>query len=81
MNYIATITSKRQLTIPAQVFTKMKLLEGEKVHITIDKNQIKISRFGNLLDNLAGRVAIPKRYKGFTSDEMVKKAKNEHMKV
>lgn len=80
MNYIATITSKRQLTIPVDIFQALSLREGEKVLVVQEQNAIKISPIMQLLDHLAGSVKIPKEYKGLTAEEIINKAKKEHFR-
>lgn len=80
MNYIATITSKRQLTIPSILFRTFGLSEGEKVLVSSENDFIKITKFNNLLDELAGSVKIPKRYRGLSSEAIIKKAKYEYFK-
>lgn len=80
MNYIATITSKRQLTIPVDIFQALSLREGEKVLVTQEQNEIKISPIMQLLDRLAGSVKIPKEYKGLTAEEIAYKAKKEYFR-
>lgn len=78
MNYIATITSKRQLTIPADIFADFNLQEGEKVVISSEKDTIKITPALKLVNRLAGSIAVPERFKNLNPEEMITKAKNEH---
>ena len=39
---MATITSKRQLTIPAKIFRKLGLKEGEKVKVMEEDGSLKM---------------------------------------
>lgn len=78
MNYIATITSKRQLTIPAAIYAALNLKDGEKVLVSTEKNAIKISPALQLVNSLAGSVAIPKTFQNLTLEQIVKKAKKEY---
>jgi len=80
MQELATITSKRQLTIPADIFRRLNMGEREKVFVSEENGVIKIVPALQLLDRLAGSVKIPKRFKGLTSSEMVRKAKEEYFK-
>jgi len=75
---MATITSKRQLTIPAKIFKKLGLREGEKVIVSEEEGGIKIKSALKLLDELAGSVKLPKRFKGLSIDEIIEKGKTEH---
>ncbi len=77
---MATITSKRQLTIPAKIFRKLGLQEGEKVRVSEENGSIRITSYLKLLDKLAGSVKVPQRFKGLTVDQMTEKAKNEYFR-
>lgn len=80
MAQLATITSKRQLTIPASIFRRLSLKEGQKVLISEKNGVIKIISSLDLINQLAGSVAVPKRFKGMTLERVIKKAKKEHFK-
>lgn len=80
MKYIATITSKRQFTIPADIFSKLNLREGEKMLILPEGDSLKITPVLRLVNKLAGSVEIPKRYRNLSPDKIVAKAKIEHFK-
>ncbi len=75
---MATITSKRQLTIPAKIFRKLGLKEGEKVKVVEENGSIKITSYFKLLNELAGSVKLPKRFKGLSIDQVIEKAKKEY---
>lgn len=76
----ATITSKRQLTIPAKIFRKLGLQEGQKVIISEEDGAMRVVSALKLLDELAGSVKLPKRFKGLPIDEVIKRAKDEYFK-
>ena len=78
MNYLATITSKRQLTIPVEVFKKYNFGKTNKVVITTDADGIKLEPLMSLIDNLSGSVVMPKRYKGLSIDKVIKRAKKDY---
>lgn len=80
MAQIATITSKRQLTIPVSIFKKMNLKKGQKVLISEDNGSIKIEPALALIQSLAGSVKIPPRFKGMLLEKIIAKAKKEHFK-
>lgn len=80
MNYLATITSKRQLTIPVEVFNTLKLRVGEKVLVLPQDGGFRIAPALRLIDQLAGSVKIPKRFQGLNINGIVKKAKQEHFR-
>lgn len=77
---MATITSKRQLTIPVKIFRKLGLQDGEKVQVSEENGSIKITSYLKLLDELAGSVKLPKRFKGLPIDEVIKRAKDEYFR-
>lgn len=80
MNYLATITSKRQFTIPVAIFEELNLQVGQKVIVSEEDGSIKITSALALLDKLAGSVKVPKKYKGMDIDEMIEKAKREYFR-
>jgi len=81
MNQIATITSKRQLTIPVFIFKKLNLKIGQKLLINIEDNVMKAEPAFNLVNKLAGSVKIPTRFKGLSTGSIIKKAKKEYFKT
>ena len=80
MNYLATITSKRQLTIPADIFRSLNLKEGEKVAFIKEEDYIKVIPALRLINKLAGSVTIPKKFKNLSLEGIIKKTKEEHFK-
>jgi len=78
MTQMATITSKRQLTIPASMFDKLNWKEGQKVIISTEGKDLKISTAIDLVNRLAGSVKLPARFKGVSIDEIIRKARKEH---
>ena len=80
MNYLATITSKRQFTIPVAIFEELNLQVGQKVIVSEEDGSIKITSALALLDKLAGSVKIPKKYQGMDIDEIIEKAKKEYFR-
>jgi AbrB family looped-hinge helix DNA binding protein len=80
MKYSATITDKRQLTIPAKIFRQAKLKEGEKVLVSHTNGSLVIEPMAKLINELAGSVELPKRFQGMNVDEIITQAKKEHFK-
>lgn len=54
MNYLGTITSKRQLTIPSKAFERTKLKKGDKVLIQEKDGELRIRKATSLVSELAG---------------------------
>jgi len=80
MQKMATITSKRQLTIPVVIFQELGLEEGERVVVSEDNGKIVIQSGRDLVEELAGSVVAPKRFRGLTIEKMVELAKQEYLK-
>lgn len=78
MFQIATITSKRQLTIPVSTFRRLGFEEGQKVLVTEIDGAMQIKPVINLVESLAGSVDVPKRFKDLTPDKMIKRTKKEY---
>lgn len=77
MTYTATITSKRQLTIPIALFEAAKLKEGEKVLIKLDGEKIEIEKMETLVKRTAGLIRVPKRLLSINIDEAIEIAKKK----
>ena len=64
MSQMATITSKKQLTIPAAIFRQAGLQIGQRVIVSEENGSLKITSAERLVDELAGSVPIPKKWIG-----------------
>lgn len=80
MNYLATITSKRQLTIPVDLYNQLAFREGQKVIISKMDDGIRVEPALALVSRLAGSIKLPKKFKDMTIDQIIAKAKKEHFK-
>lgn len=78
MTYVATITSKRQLTIPAELFSRFGLKRGQKVIIAQRDGKLVIKPMIALVESLAGSVPVPKRFQGLEMDQLIQHAKTEY---
>lgn len=78
MTYTATITSKGQLTIPAELFKLGKFTKGEKVSLEMEKDHLKVVSGLELVRRLAGSVKVPARLKGMSDKEIIEDAKKRH---
>ena len=78
MQQLATITSKRQLTIPVAIFGELDLKEGERVLVSQEKRKITIQPVKDLVEELAGSVAVPKKFKGLSTEKIIELAKQEY---
>ena len=80
MDYVATITSKRQFTIPAVLFKRANLRSNQKVLVRlVDADRIlRVEPMKRIVDELAGSVRVPPKYKGMDIDKMIGKAKFEY---
>ena len=64
MNQIATITSKKQLTLPAAIFRKAGLKIGQRVIVSEENGRLLLTPAELLVEELAGSVPIPKKWQG-----------------
>lgn len=81
MNYVATITSKRQFTIPSDLFKMVNYRPQQKLLIQIinaDEGFISVKPMRQLVEDLAGSVKIPKKFRGMNIDKMIELAKLKH---
>lgn len=78
MTYLATITSKRQITLPAALFSDMGLKKGQKLTITKRGDELVMTSALAAMYRLMGSVKRPAKYKDMDIDEMIEKAKMEY---
>ncbi|MBI4252655.1 AbrB/MazE/SpoVT family DNA-binding domain-containing protein [Candidatus Uhrbacteria bacterium] len=78
MAQTATITDKRQFTIPVEVYRKVGFREGEKVIVTNRGNKMIVEPAEKIISRIAGSVKLPRRFHGMSIDGMIRKAKDEH---
>jgi len=80
MNQVATITSKKQLTIPVAIFNKIGLRIGQKVLISEDNGRLLITPAEKLVEELAGILTMPKKWKGKTLNQVIEDSKKEYFR-
>lgn len=78
MSQVITITSKRQLTIPAKLFKSIGLSTGDKLIIEEKKGSLHLTPAKSLVDTLAGSVTVPSKLKQVDPDTAIKIAKRRH---
>jgi len=80
MTYIATITSKRQITIPAALFSKLALESGTKILITEDQGKIVMSPSESAVRELAGIIKFHRRVSDSQLEKIIEKSKEKRYK-
>ena len=80
MNQVATITSKKQLTIPVAIFNRIGLRIGQKVLISEDNGRLLVTPAEKLVEELAGILAMPKKWKDKTLNQVIEDSKKEYFK-
>lgn len=80
MTQMATITSKKQLTLPAEIFRKAGLRIGQKVIVSEENGRLTITPAEKLIEELGGSVPSPKKWKGKSITQIIDAAKNEYFK-
>lgn len=78
MTQIATITSKKQLTLPAELFRKAGLRIGQKVIVSEENGRLVLTPAEKLVEELAGSVPMPKGWKGKNIDAIIEQARDEY---
>ena len=80
MTQLATITSKKQLTLPSKVFKKAGLRIGQKVIVSEENGHLLITPAERLVEDLAGSVSIPARLKGGDIDKIIEFSKGKYFR-
>lgn len=60
MSGLATITSKRQLTIPVKMFEQLGLSTGDKMIIETTNGELRLKKATKLISELAGSIKVKK---------------------
>lgn len=79
MYQTATITSKRQLTIPVEMYRKMNLEKRQKVILSLEADTIRLEPAVDLVERLAGSLSVPVAYRGKDLDIMIEEAKHTYI--
>lgn len=79
MNQIATITGKRQLTIPIEIYQKAGFSNGQKVIVSFDDRGLRVESATDLVDRLAGSLPVPHIVQTADIDTVIIKAKQAYM--
>lgn len=80
MNQMATITSKKQLTLPSKVFKKAGLRIGQKVLVAEENGRLTITPAEKLVEELAGSVPVPAKWRGKNIDQIIEESKNDYFR-
>lgn len=80
MGRIATITAKKQLTLPAAVFREARLKEGQKVLVEERNGEVVIKPLARLVRKLSGSLKVPSHWRGKDLEEIIKEAKREYFR-
>ena len=78
MTQMATITSKKQLTLPAELFRKAGFRIGQKVIVSEENGRLVLTPAERLVEELAGSIPVPKRWKGRDVDQIIDEVKDEY---
>ena len=78
MNKTATITGKRQITIPIKLFKAANLDKNKKVIISQEKNRLIITSATGLVDSLAGSLKMPISWQGKDLETIIEESKAEY---
>ena len=72
------ISSKRQITIPVDIFNYLALNEGDRLIVNIDEGKIVMEKSQKLLDKMAGSLYLPKKFKNKSLDFIIRDSKQEY---
>ncbi|MBU6389436.1 AbrB/MazE/SpoVT family DNA-binding domain-containing protein [Patescibacteria group bacterium] len=78
MKNTVRISSKRQITIPARVFLELRLEEGDQLTVKRKNNSLVLEKAEAVLDRLENSVELPKKYKGLSLNQVIRRAREEY---
>ena len=76
----ATITSKYQFTVPMEIVRRLGLKIGQKVVVSEEKGRVILTPSRKLVEELAGSLKMPKKWKNKNLDEIIESSKTEYFK-
>lgn len=79
MYQTATISGKRQLTIPASLYRALNFQEGQKVIISQIGAELRIQSALDLIETLAGSLLLPSKFRGQDIDKIIAMAKQSYI--
>lgn len=80
MTQMATITSKKQLTLPAELFRKAGLRVGQKVIVSEENGRLVLTPAEKLVEELAGFLSMPKKWKGKSLNRIIEESTEEYFR-
>ena len=80
MTTIATITSKRQLTVPKALLDKLGIKSNSKVALEEVDEGLLLKPAEKLLDGLAGSVKVSEKLRGVPAKTAITEAKKKRFK-
>lgn len=80
MTYTVTVTSKNQVTIPMNLARIANIKPGVKLIFNFDQKTktVTVQKMLDILDELAGSVKIPQKYRKLNSAQLRKKTITDH---
>jgi AbrB family looped-hinge helix DNA binding protein len=74
------ITSKRQISIPVNVFNSLGLKKGDNllINVDFDNERIIMEKQEKILNQLAGSLKLPKKYKNKSLEQIISDAKRNY---
>lgn len=78
MIYTATVTSKRQITLPIKLFADFGIEPGDKLTMIAYDDGILMKRQVDLVNKLAGSVKLPVKYQGMEIEKIIHQAKESY---
>lgn len=80
MTYLASITSKRQLTLPASVYDYLQLKPGSKLMVSVENNVLRLESTERVLLSLRGSVSLPVGHRVVPQESEIETAKELYFK-
>lgn len=80
MTAIATITSKKQLTLPSKLFRKARFEIGQKLIVSEENGRLILTPAERLVEELAGSLSRPKKWKGKSLRQIREMSKDEYFR-
>lgn len=78
MQQLVKLSSKRQITIPAELFRRLNLKQNDTLLLELNDDVLEMRKAQSILDNLEGSIRMPEHYKGKDVEFIIRDAKQKY---
>lgn len=78
MQQLVKLSSKRQITIPAELFRRLNLKQNDTLLLELNDDVLEMRKAQSVLDGLEGSIKMPETYRGKDMEFIIRDAKQKY---